>query len=159
VVGGFDERLSGYEDDDLFLRLFRAGYDNIFIERSLSQWRIFEGSSGHSQRMYVSAMIYMEKLVKSFPDDKFRGYYYARDFIGPRFVTTLLVVYGRSVRNRNAKQCREAVEHLKQVLPLLRWRAQIPLRIMIPFLRSPVLGLALLAARPILKRAYRAVFA
>ncbi len=26
AVGGFDERLSGYEDDDLFLRLFRAGY-------------------------------------------------------------------------------------------------------------------------------------
>src|SRR4051812_17445538 len=30
-VGGFDERLSGYEDDDLFLRIFRADYDNVFL--------------------------------------------------------------------------------------------------------------------------------
>jgi GT2 family glycosyltransferase len=29
AVGGFDESLSGYEDDDLFLRMFRAGYDNV----------------------------------------------------------------------------------------------------------------------------------
>ena len=30
-VGGFDERLSGYEDDDLFLRLFQAGFHNVFL--------------------------------------------------------------------------------------------------------------------------------
>ena len=29
AVGGFDERLSGYEDDDLFLRLFRAGWQRL----------------------------------------------------------------------------------------------------------------------------------
>ena len=71
AVGGFDVRLSGYEDDDLFLRLFRAGYDNVFLERALSQWRIFEGSSGHSHRMYVSAMIYMDKLLKEYTDDRY----------------------------------------------------------------------------------------
>jgi glycosyltransferase involved in cell wall biosynthesis len=32
AVGGFDERLRGYEDDDLFLRLFRAGYDNVYLD-------------------------------------------------------------------------------------------------------------------------------
>jgi glycosyl transferase family 7 (putative galactosyltransferase) len=159
AVGGFDERLSGYEDDDLFLRLFRAGYDNIFLERSLSQWRIFEGSSGHSHRMYVSAMIYMNKLVEAFPDDKFRGHHYARDLIGPRFVNTFMMIYARSVRNRNMSQCREAVEHMKQVLPLLCWRTQIPLRLMLPLMRSPAMGLALFAAKPFLHRVYRAVFA
>jgi glycosyltransferase involved in cell wall biosynthesis len=158
-IGGFDERLSGYEDDDLFLRLFRAGYDNIFIERSLSQWRIFEGSSGHSHRMYVSAMIYMNKLVEAFPDDKFSGHHYARDLIAPRFLMTFMMIYGRSVRNRNSDQCREAVEHMKQVLPLLRWRAQIPLRLILPLMGSPVMGSALFAARPLLQRVYRAVFA
>jgi glycosyltransferase involved in cell wall biosynthesis len=44
AVGGFDERLRGYEDDDLFLRLFRAGYDNAFVDEALSQWRIFRGA-------------------------------------------------------------------------------------------------------------------
>ena len=36
-VGGFDERLSGYEDDDLFLRIFRYGYDNIYLKQALSK--------------------------------------------------------------------------------------------------------------------------
>lgn len=40
-VGGFDERLCGCEDDDLFLRLFTAGYANVFIDEPLSQWRIY----------------------------------------------------------------------------------------------------------------------
>src|SRR5262249_27713973 len=39
-VGGFDERLSGYEDDDLFLRMFRKGFGNTFVEKSTGQWRI-----------------------------------------------------------------------------------------------------------------------
>jgi len=37
-AGGFDERLSGYEDDDLFLKLFSLGFTNAFIEEPLSQW-------------------------------------------------------------------------------------------------------------------------
>ena len=28
-VGGFDDRLAGHEDDDLFLRLFLAGYTAV----------------------------------------------------------------------------------------------------------------------------------
>ena len=40
-VGGFDEQLRGYEDDDLFLRLFHAGFDNVYLHKPLSQWRIY----------------------------------------------------------------------------------------------------------------------
>jgi glycosyltransferase involved in cell wall biosynthesis len=43
-VGGFDERLCGYEDDDLFLRLLRAGYDNAYVSASLTRWRVHSGS-------------------------------------------------------------------------------------------------------------------
>ena len=32
-VGEFDERLSGYEDDDLFLRMLSAGYANVYVKR------------------------------------------------------------------------------------------------------------------------------
>src|ERR1700719_3001648 len=35
AVGGFDERFSGYEDDDLFLRMVPACYDNVFIDEPL----------------------------------------------------------------------------------------------------------------------------
>ena len=29
-VGGFDEALSGYEDDDLFVRFIRLGWEHVF---------------------------------------------------------------------------------------------------------------------------------
>ena len=45
AVGGFDERLCGYEDDDLFMRIFRTGNDNVYIKRALSQWQIYTGST------------------------------------------------------------------------------------------------------------------
>jgi hypothetical protein len=72
-VGGFDIRLSGYGDDDLCLRLFRPATANMFTDRALSQWRIFVSSSGHSLLMYISAMVYMEKLSNELPNDKHRG--------------------------------------------------------------------------------------
>jgi glycosyltransferase involved in cell wall biosynthesis len=31
AVGGFDERMCGYEDDDLFLRIFRESFDNAYL--------------------------------------------------------------------------------------------------------------------------------
>jgi len=57
-VGGFDEMLSGYEDDDLFLRLFQANYDNIYLPFPTSQWRIHATSSGGSDRMEESLRYY-----------------------------------------------------------------------------------------------------
>jgi glycosyltransferase involved in cell wall biosynthesis/SAM-dependent methyltransferase len=87
AVGGFDERLSGYEDDDLFLRIFRAGYDNIYLDMALSKWRIYRGSVSYTSRMTRSRAIYMRKLLEMFPDDptRVRYHYYTRDLIMPRF--------------------------------------------------------------------------
>ena len=73
AVGGFDERLSGYEDDDLFLRLFRAGYANVFLETALSKWRIYPGSSSYTDRMRRSRAIYAEKPFEEYKDDPDRS--------------------------------------------------------------------------------------
>ena len=67
VSGGFDERLCGYEDDDLFLRIFRKGYDNVYIEKALSQWRIYPASSSYSPRFAQSRYIYCQKLTRHIP--------------------------------------------------------------------------------------------
>ncbi|HEY0379888.1 MAG TPA: hypothetical protein VGC87_23425, partial [Pyrinomonadaceae bacterium] len=40
AIGGFDEQTDGFADDDLFLRLFLAGYRSIYIPRSLTRFRI-----------------------------------------------------------------------------------------------------------------------
>ena len=65
-VGGFDERLVGYEDDDLFLRLFRHGYDSVYLPRALSKWRIYSSSASFSSSMGRSRMIYFRKLIETF---------------------------------------------------------------------------------------------
>ncbi len=70
AVGGFDERLSGYEDDDLFLRIFQAGYGHSYLATPLGQWRKHAGSSFHSPRMDRSRRIYAEKLHEMFPEHR-----------------------------------------------------------------------------------------
>jgi glycosyltransferase involved in cell wall biosynthesis len=85
-VGGFDERLCGYEDDDLFLRIFIAGYQNIYLNVPLSRWRIYSGSTSYSPRMTQSRAVYVRKLIQMFPDDLKRARYYRRDIIEPRFL-------------------------------------------------------------------------
>ena len=92
-VDGFDERLSGFEDDDLFLRMFQAGYDNIYLDKALTKWRIFGGSASFSPRMALSRMIYLRKLVAAFPDNPERDRFYTRDMIVPRFFPWLVREY------------------------------------------------------------------
>ncbi|MPZ40129.1 MAG: glycosyltransferase [Rhizobiales bacterium] len=70
AVGGFDDRLSGYEDDDLFVRIFQAGYTSTYVAVPLGQWRKHSESSFHSPRMDRSRLIYAEKLYKTFPEHR-----------------------------------------------------------------------------------------
>jgi glycosyltransferase involved in cell wall biosynthesis/SAM-dependent methyltransferase len=100
-VGGFDERLCGYEDDDLFLRLFQAGYRNYYIPESLTQWRIHTTSTSYSPRMANSRRIYMQKLIDKFPDDRIRQRYYRRDVLVPRFLAQTLSDFRKAVESND----------------------------------------------------------
>lgn len=84
-VGGFDHQFMGYEDDDLFLRIFRKGYTNIFIDKPVTVWCIHTGSTSYSIRMSRSRFRYFKKLVAAFPDDPAKNRFYLRDLLIPRF--------------------------------------------------------------------------
>lgn len=63
-IGGFDENLSGYEDDDLFLRLFESS--NVFyLPIPTLRWRMYGGNYSFSHRMLTSRTYYWKKLLKS----------------------------------------------------------------------------------------------
>ena len=137
AVHGFDERLSGYEDDDLFLRLFRAGYDNIYIDRPLSRWRIHTSSSSYSPRMYRSGIMYAHKLALEFPDEPDLRRYYFRDLIAPRFVRHSLVALSKATRAKDAAAGRAALTDVVAFRYGLRLRQRVVLWLAMPFLRRP----------------------
>ena len=89
-VGGFDEQFRGYEDDDLFIRMFRRGWTNKFIRKPVTVWCINKESTSYSVRMAVSRLRYFKKLLKDFPDSSFNSCYYTRDLLIPRFLRMTL---------------------------------------------------------------------
>jgi GT2 family glycosyltransferase len=151
AVGGFDERLCGYEDDDLFLRLFRGGYDNVFIDEPLSQWRIYQTSTSYTSRMARSRMIYAMKLFEQFPDNPTRRRYWSRDHIAPRFVNQTLGLCVRAMETRDAETFRTAVAHLQILLPHLAIKRRLILSIALTCLGRFALALAAYKARGIVQ--------
>lgn len=152
AVGGFDERLSGYEDDDLFLRLFRAGWDNVFIDKPLSQWRIYSGSTSFSARMGRSRLIYFEKLCAQFPDQPERNVYYIRDLLSPRFVRNIMHDYNAAIGARQKDRAVAAARQLGIVSKYLRGRQRVVVSMASTILSNPVLGQSALAIRYWTKR-------
>ncbi|MRR15257.1 MAG: glycosyltransferase [Deltaproteobacteria bacterium] len=67
-VGGFDENLSGYEDDDLFLRLFENGRI-FYLPVPTLRWRFHGANYSFSSRMLKSRLYYWRKLLKNYTDN------------------------------------------------------------------------------------------
>lgn len=129
AVGAFDERLCGYEDDDLFLRIFRAGYDNVYVNEPLSQWRIYSTSTSQTPRMAKSRMIYATKLFGQFPDNRLQRRHWTRDCIAPRFVRLTLADCATALERRDRDMFRTGISHLWMLAPRLSLRRRIALTI------------------------------
>lgn len=90
AVGGFDPQFKGYEDDDLFLRLFRRGYNNVFIPEPVTVWCIHSASTSYSIHMSRSRFRYFKKLHAMFPSDETKHWFVLRDVLIPRFHRTFI---------------------------------------------------------------------
>jgi len=113
AVGGFDEELCGYEDDDLFVRLFRAGWRHAYVEEPSVCFRIHDRSSSTSQRFLDSRLRYATKLAAALPDDPRMQRYYQRDSIAPRFFETCLDDYVRACSARDWEAARRVLPPLE----------------------------------------------
>ena len=127
-ASGFDEALCGYEDDDLFVRFFRLGWDHVFVNRPLLRFRIHATSSSASARFLDSRLRYATKLASILPDDSRMFRYYVSDAIAPRFFLTSLDDYVRACSARDWEAARLALRSVNHFAALrrrslrLRWK-------------------------------------
>jgi glycosyltransferase involved in cell wall biosynthesis len=85
AVGGFDPQLRGYEDDDLFLRFFLAGYSNRFTPEAVTVWTINTTSTSFTESFARSRFIYFKKLLKTFPEGSVVGMFLFGEQMNKRF--------------------------------------------------------------------------
>lgn len=134
-AGRFDERLAGYEDDDLFLRMFTSGSNSIYLkDDAVTKWRIYTGSTSFTPRMAKSRMIYFHKLIESFPDDPRMSLHWGRDAIGPRFFEILSLEFLDGLRLQDVPRATGAWSDIKEVLPVMPRRLRRRMSVVAPLI-------------------------
>ena len=134
AVQGFDSQFMGFEDDDLFLRIFRKGFSNHYLDRAVTVWCIHTESTSFGIRMIRSRYKFFKKLAQSFPDEPARNRYYLRDYLMPRFGKLFVDHAIQAIKLDNEYRA-EMFEHLDDYTrmvvgnPYVGWRAKTKLRI------------------------------
>lgn len=72
-IGGFDEQLRGYEDDDLIVRLNQSGYRGVFRDTPVAQWVTNAGSSSNQETMNSSKLKFYKKWINESAETSFLG--------------------------------------------------------------------------------------
>lgn len=132
AVGGFDDQFMGYEDDDLFLRIFRKGFTNYYVDEPVTVWCIHGESTSYSVRMSRSRFKYFMKLSQQFPDNPDRGLYFFRDCIAPRFGQAFLADAVKATTKKSPDK-RELVEFLTRYAQILRQSKHIRRKLKLKF--------------------------
>lgn len=148
-AGGFDESLSGYEDDDLFLRLFEQ-CNIYYLPEPTLRWRMYGDNYSSSHRMLTSRTCYWRKLLNNYTDggnDRFRVEMISLRFFW-EFMKQALVQYrdGNELFMQSLDGAKEIVPFLPRFQKVLFKLAFIlPVNIRVPvFLRIKTVFRALL---------------
>jgi glycosyltransferase involved in cell wall biosynthesis len=121
-IGGFDENLKGYEDDDLFLRFFMGGFTNSFIPDTVSAWTVNVQSTSYTEAMSRSRFLYFSKLYEKFVlDSSFESQNHFRIFrelLFPRFSPSFAndVVSSSLGKGEHFNERVERLERFRQVV-------------------------------------------
>ena len=152
TVGGFDAALRGYEDDDLYVRMFRTGWRMAFVDEPLTRFRVHPTSSSTDDTFVASRLAYARKLRATVEDDLRLGRRWFRDVVSPRFLHTSLDDYMRAISSGDweaASSAYDAVELFARGLDDPRWERRLAL------FRRPQLTARLLRANQRLPRGVR----
>jgi glycosyltransferase involved in cell wall biosynthesis len=133
-LGGFDERLCGYEDDDLFRRFFSAKWRHHYVSKASCAWRIHTDSTTQSPRMDKSRKIYVSILLEAFPDSPRLNRFWRSQVIVQRFLASQLrSFFFFSIKlkdfelSKNAKQ--QFLEYMHMLPKEYQWRWKLCFRL------------------------------
>lgn len=110
AVGGFDPQFRGYEDDDLFIRIFRLGWRSHFEARALTYFRIHPNSSSGRSVFRESRMRFFEKMRTAVPDDLRLNRRYMTDLLVPRLLYTTVTEYTQAITMHDDYEARAIAE-------------------------------------------------
>jgi glycosyltransferase involved in cell wall biosynthesis len=161
AVGGFDPELRGYEDDDLFLRFFLAGYSNKFTPEAVTVWTVNTTSTSFTESMARSRFIYLRKLLKTFPEGSVVGTHVFGTLMYKRFAYQLagdviesafrgsgkhterlarLIEFRSLVKSSNEMNSYTKLRYLFVTLPLVTLSAKLLKLFLLILLRSGILS-------------------
>jgi glycosyltransferase involved in cell wall biosynthesis len=122
-VAGFDAQFIGYEDDDLFLRLFFAGNSFFYVNESTLLYRVHDSNSSGNISFPQSRMKFYEKyrsLLSSSSDSK----KIVSEALDPRITDAILQNLFVSIKTRNKHVFSFEKENLDYLFTLRGWTAQ-----------------------------------
>lgn len=115
AVGGFDTQLQGYEDDDLWFRLFRAGWESDFLPESLARFRVHGTSSSRAASFRESRMRFFRKVAALMPDDDNLQRYYVSEVLVPRLARSSLGDYRTAITLRNWPEAKAIARSINEL--------------------------------------------
>lgn len=114
-VGGFDTQFRGYEDDDLFLRMFVNGWTYEYIPQGLVNYRIHPNNSSRNLSFPESRIKFYRKYKAFF--DPNADYYlkFYNEKLVPRMVSAALTDATNAARNKDLEAHKLAYEFLCEI--------------------------------------------
>lgn len=100
-VHGFDTQFRGYEDDDLFVRLFMRGWNFEFTSASNVGYRIHAGNSSGGTSFLQSRLKFFRKMNEIFPPSSQYSELLLHKFLGPRILNSYLLDGYAATRRRD----------------------------------------------------------
>jgi glycosyltransferase involved in cell wall biosynthesis len=117
-VGGFDESLRGYEDDDLFLRIFQIGYSSAYVANATCQYRHHRAQTTRSTRIEQSRRLYAAKLFATYPQHA--------ALVAKKFLAPMRQQIYRALRERDDALARDLLQHTLLLVGKLPMHERIP---------------------------------
>ena len=132
AVGGFDPALRGYEDDDLFVRMFAAGWEHRYVPAATTRYRVHPGASSTDLSFLRSRLHYLDKLDRMLTADHRLNRDLLHDVVLPRFFTSTLDEYTQALAMREYGRALTLAEALRTIAGMEQkhgWRRRAALRL------------------------------